>query len=173
MKVNKIFVLLLIGMISFFGCPKKITPPQPEEIVTPTPEKTPQVMEEEPSIREGEFFSVPELKNVYFNFDKFDLTDEAKKVLQKNADYLLANPQYEVLVEGHTCECGSNEYNLGLGQKRAMAVREYYISLGIPAKNVATISYGEEKPVNLNAGPPDSSLCQPNRRAETKVRLKK
>lgn len=167
--------LFLIGLclLVFLGCPKKPQPvpeTQQEEVTLPPPQET----IEEPSIRgEEEFQSVPELKNVYFDFDKFDLTEEAKAILQKNAEYLLAHPEYEVLVEGHTCECGTNEYNLGLGQKRANAVRDYYISLGIPANSVATISYGEEKPVNKNAGPPDSPLCKLNRRAETKVRVKK
>ncbi|MCS7231385.1 MAG: OmpA family protein [Elusimicrobiota bacterium] len=164
-------LIYLILCLSFFACPKKVTPPTPQEVTPPTVEEKIEV--EEPSVRGEEFISIPELQNVYFEFDKFDLTNEAKEILRKNADYLIANPQYEILVEGHTCECGSNEYNLGLGQKRASAVRDYYINLGVKANRIATISYGEEKPVNPNAGPPDSSLCKPNRRAETKVRVKK
>ncbi len=145
-------------------------PPQvepPKEVI-----EEPKVVEE-PTIRGEEFYSIPELKSVYFEFDKYYLTEEAKETLQKNAEFLLANPQYEILVEGHCCECGSNEYNLALGQKRASTIRDYYISLGIPADKIATISYGEEKPINKNAGPPDSPLCQPNRRGETKVRVKR
>ncbi len=165
--------IVTLSLIVFFGCPKKPQPipeaqPQQEEVAPPPPQEV-----EEPSIRGEEFQSIPELKNVYFEFDKFDLTGEAKNILQKNAEYLLAHPEYEILVEGHTCECGTNEYNLGLGQKRANTVKDYYISLGIQADRIATISYGEEKPVNKNAGPPDSPLCKPNRRAETKVRVKK
>lgn len=167
----KTLLIYLILCLSFFACPKKVTPPTPQEVTPPTVEEKIEV--EEPSVRGEEFISIPELQNVYFEFDKFDLTNEAKEILRKNADYLIANPQYEILVEGHTCECGSNEYNLGLGQKRASAVRDYYINLGVKANRIATISYGEEKPVNPNAGPPDSSLCKPNRRAETKVRVKK
>ncbi|MEN3013029.1 MAG: OmpA family protein [Endomicrobiia bacterium] len=165
-------ILILFSCIIFFGCPKKVTTPSPEE-VTPPRQQEVEVEPQEPSIRGDEFVSIPELKNVYFEFDKYDLTEEAKGILQKNAEYLISNPQYEILVEGHTCECGSNDYNLGLGQKRANAVRDYYINLGIQANRIATISYGEEKPINPNAGPPDTSLCKPNRRAETKVRLKK
>jgi peptidoglycan-associated lipoprotein len=164
------FVLVVMSCLMFFGCPKKVKPPAPQPVETPKVE-TPKV--EEPNIRGEEFVSMPELKNVYFEFDRFDLTEEAKNILQKNAEYLLANPQYEILVEGHCCECGSNEYNLALGQKRASTVRDYYISLGVPAGRIATISYGEEKPINKNAGPPDSPQCKPNRRAETKVRVKK
>ncbi len=167
---KKMFVSTLVLMsLLFFACPKKVQPPkveQPQEVV-------PAEVKEEPPIRGEEFQSVPELKNVYFGYDKFDLTEEAKSILQKNAEFLLANPQYEILVEGHCCECGSNEYNLALGQKRASTIRDYYISLGVPANRIATISYGEEKPINKNAGTPDSPLCKPNRRGETKVRVKK
>lgn len=163
-------VVLLLLTVCFFACPKKPKPTLPQE-VEPSIEKPIEITE--PSIRGDEFISLPELKNVYFEFDKFDLTDEAKEILRKNAEFLRAHPEYEILVEGHCCECGTNDYNLALGQKRASTVREYYISLGIPAGNIATISYGEEKPVNKNVAPPDSSLCKPNRRAETKVRIRK
>ncbi|MFN3550595.1 MAG: OmpA family protein [Endomicrobiia bacterium] len=170
MKNLKLTSIILISvlLLSFFGCPKKVKPPVVEK---PQYEIEPQ---EEPDIRIGEdFVSLEELKNVYFEFDRFDLTEEAKSVLQKNAKFLLDNPQYEILVEGHCCECGSNEYNLALGQKRASVVRDYYINLGVSSRRVATISYGEEKPINKNVAPPDSPLCKPNRRAETKVRVKK
>ncbi|MCS7228293.1 MAG: OmpA family protein [Endomicrobia bacterium] len=163
--------LYLLFILTLFGCPKKIQPPKVEDIAPPQVQQPTEVSE--PTIRGEEFQSIPELKSVYFEYDKFNLTDEAKKVLQKNAEYLLSHPEYEILVEGHCCECGSNEYNLGLGQKRASVVREFYMSLGISGGKIATISYGEEKPVNKAAGPPDSPLCQPNRRAETKVRVKK
>lgn len=170
-KKHKVLGLMLLMSLIFFACPKKVTPPPPQEVEPPRVET--EIDTVEPSIRGDEFVSIPELKNVYFDFDRYDLTEEAKKILQKNAEYLIANPQYEVLVEGHTCECGSNEYNLGLGQKRANAVRDYYINLGVRGNRIATISYGEEKPINPNAGPPDTPLCKANRRAETKVRVKK
>ncbi|MCS7152129.1 MAG: OmpA family protein [Endomicrobia bacterium] len=169
--VNYINIVLLLLTISFFACPKKVKPPVTQKEITPQVEPTKEVTEA--SIRGDEFISVPELKNVYFDYDKFDLTEESKSILRKNVEFLLANPQYDILVEGHCCECGTNDYNLALGQKRASTVREYYISLGVPANKIATISYGEEKPVNRNAGPPDSPLCKFNRRAETKVRTKK
>ncbi len=168
---KKLFIMFCV-LVSFlfYGCPKKVSPPQ----VEPPKEAIEEPMvDEEPPIRDEEFYSIPELKPIYFEFDQYHLTEEAKDILQKNAEFLLANPQYEILIEGHCCECGSNEYNLALGQKRASTIREYYISLGISADRIATISYGEEKPINKNAGPPDSPLCKPNRRGETKVRVKK
>lgn len=172
MKETKKGAILIIGMVlslTFFGCPKK--PPKIE--VKPEVPSAQPVVEEEPSIRGDEFVSVSELQPIYFDYDKFELNNAAKSVLEKNAVYLLSHPEYEVLIEGHCCECGTNEYNLALGQKRASVVRDYYINFGIPAGKIATISYGEEKPVNKNVAPPDNPKCIPNRRVETKVRLKK
>lgn len=169
---TKIMYLLVLSCLVFFACPKKVPPPQPPQEVAPPQVEQPKEVEE-PSIRGEEFQSIPELKNVYFDYDKYNLTEEAKSILQKNAEFLISHSEYEILVEGHCCECGTNDYNLALGQKRATTVRDYYISLGVSGDRIATISYGEEKPINKNVGPPDSPLCQPNRRAETKVRLKK
>ena len=114
--------------------------------------------------------SVDELQDVTFDFDKYAVTTSAKDILQANADYLKENNDLEVLVEGHCDEWGTNEYNLGLGQKRAAAVREYYMRLGVEGGRIGTISFGEEKPIHPNCGSPESSECRANRRAETKVR---
>lgn len=160
-------IFFVVIMLTLSGCPKR-----PKEIAPPSVEVVPPEAEEL-TIRGEEFISIPEVKNVYFEYDKFHLTEEAKTILQNNAKFLSENLQYEILVEGHCCECGTNEYNLGLGQKRADTVRNYYIRLGISPTRIATISYGEEKPINRNAGPPDSPLCTVNRRGETKVRVKK
>lgn len=155
--------LLLLSLLT--SCPKK-------PVVKPLEPLPPAVTEEEPEITGKEFVSVDELKNVYFEYDKYFLGSEAKEILAKNAEYLKANPTAEILVEGHCCECGTSEYNIALGQKRASAIKEYYISLGILASRIATISYGEEKPVIPNACPfgdtPQGAL---NRRGETKIRF--
>lgn len=167
--LNKILCLFLVlGLvISFTGCPKRIRRPKPVEKVEEP------VSKEEPDIRVGgEFTSIPELENINFNYNKFEILPEARTILKSNAGFLKENPEYEVLVEGHCCECGTNEYNLALGQKRASSVRDYYTRLGIAAGDIGTISYGEEKQINVNAGPPDSPQCRANRRAETKVRMK-
>ncbi|HCJ67650.1 MAG TPA: peptidoglycan-associated lipoprotein, partial [Elusimicrobia bacterium] len=108
-----------------------------------------------------------------FDFDKYDLFPEAQAILQNNADFLKKNPELKVLIEGHCCECGTVEYNLGLGDKRAKAVRDYYIQLGILPGRIATITYGKEKPIYKNVGPPDSPQCVFNRRAETKTLVEK
>lgn len=173
MKKDYLFVFcsLLLG-VCLLGCPKKPLVKPPE--IKP-PEVKPLVIEEitEPEIREKDFVTIPELKTVYFNFDKYDLLPEAQTILQNNVEFLKKNPDLKILVEGHCCECGTVEYNLGLGDKRAKAVRDYYIQLGISSGRVATISYGEEKPIYPNAGPPDSPKCAFNRRAETKTIVEK
>jgi len=163
--------IIIISMISilFFACPKKVKKVE----ITPPPTVTQPSNETELDIRGDEFVSISDLQVINFDFDSFSLTEAAKSILEQNAKYLLAHPELEILVEGHCCECGTNEYNLGLGQRRASVVRDYYISLGISGSSIATISYGEEKLINKNVAPPDTPKCIPNRRAETKVRTKK
>lgn len=170
----------LLFALSLSGCPKKplVKPPvtKPEEEVKPPPviEEIPEEVKViEPEIREKDFQIIPELKTVYFDFDKYDLLPETQAVLQNNTTFLKKNPDLNVLVEGHCCECGTIEYNLGLGDKRAKTVRDYYIQLGITPGRIATISYGEEKPVYPNVCPPDSPLGAKNRRVETKVLVEK
>jgi len=87
------------------------------------------------------------LKEVYFDFDRYDLKPEARATLKANAGWLKANPSARVEVEGHCDERGTNEYNLALGAKRAQAARDYLVSLGIAAGRLSTVSYGEEVPV--------------------------
>jgi|SRR6185503_1902649 len=95
----------------------------------------------------------PNLQDVvYFEFDKSDLDEAAKAKLEENAEWLKKDPVRTVTIEGHTDEVGTPEYNLGLGERRAQASRDYLIHLGIDAKRVSIITYGEEKP----AGTEDS-----------------
>jgi peptidoglycan-associated lipoprotein len=87
------------------------------------------------------------LQEVYFGFDSFDLSNEARATLKRNADWLKANQSVRVEIEGHCDDRGTNEYNLALGAKRAQAAKDYLVSLGIPSDRLSTISYGEELPV--------------------------
>lgn len=86
-------------------------------------------------------------KDIFFEFDKYDVQDNAKAVLQSIASWLLKNPSAKILVEGHCDERGTNEYNLALGDRRAKGVRDYLAALGVSSNKIETISYGEEKPV--------------------------
>lgn len=87
------------------------------------------------------------VKDVYFGFDRYDLTEEGRATLKANADWLKRNPAMRVQIEGHCDERGTDEYNLALGAKRAQAAKDYLVSLGIDADRLSTISYGEEIPV--------------------------
>jgi peptidoglycan-associated lipoprotein len=87
------------------------------------------------------------IQDVYFDFDRYDIREDAKPILREMASMLLRNNNLKVIIEGHTDERGTNEYNLGLGDMRATSVRGYLISLGISSGRIETISYGEEKPV--------------------------
>jgi peptidoglycan-associated lipoprotein len=86
------------------------------------------------------------VKDAYFDLDKSDLRDDARSALTKDAEFLRSYPQVHVSIEGHCDERGSTEYNLGLGQRRAEAAKNYLISLGITADRMETTSWGKERP---------------------------
>jgi peptidoglycan-associated lipoprotein len=91
--------------------------------------------------------AVAALKEVYFDFDKYDIRPEDAKTLDANATWLKSNAENLVLIEGHCDERGTNEYNLALGERRAKATMNYLVSQGIQANRITIISYGEERPV--------------------------
>lgn len=98
---------------------------------------------------------------VFFGFDKFNLADESRATIQRQAAWLKANPTVTVAIEGHADERGTREYNLALGERRATAVKNYLVTLGVSSSRVSTISYGKERPVAL--GHTDAAWSQ-NRR---------
>src|SRR5215471_1243128 len=87
-----------------------------------------------------------EVQDAYFDLDKADIRSDARSALGKTADFLRNYPQIKVVIEGHCDERGSTEYNLALGDRRAAAVKQYLVSLGIGADRMSTVSYGKEKP---------------------------
>jgi peptidoglycan-associated lipoprotein len=103
------------------------------------------------------------LQTVYFDYDSASLTSDAKTTVQENADYLKKNSNTNVTVEGHCDDRGSTEYNLALGERRANAVRDYMVNLGVAKKRLKTVSYGEERPVMKGE---NESAWSKNRRAE-------
>jgi peptidoglycan-associated lipoprotein len=105
------------------------------------------VAKKEPGIA-GEVFESRLLKDVHFNFDKYDIRPEDAQILKDNAALLLKYPQVKIQVEGHCDERGTNEYNLALGERRANAAKKYLVSLGISTDRISSISYGEEKPLD-------------------------
>lgn len=84
---------------------------------------------------------------VHFDYDKYNVTDEDRGTLQRQAQWLAKYPQVRVTIEGNCDERGTREYNLALGARRANAVKEYLVSLGVSSARVDTISYGKERPV--------------------------
>ena len=87
-----------------------------------------------------------DLNDIHFKFDQYDLDDDSRSVLRKNASYLKANPMAKIEVQGHCDERGTNNYNIALGERRAQSTKRYLVSQGVNASRIHTISYGEEKP---------------------------
>lgn len=101
--------------------------------------------EEKPAPNVADLFN-QNVVDAYFDYDKSDLSSDARTALQKDAEFLRSYPQVRVTLEGHCDERGSEEYNLGLGQRRADAAKQYLVSLGITADRVQTMSWGKEHP---------------------------
>jgi peptidoglycan-associated lipoprotein len=103
------------------------------------------IAKKEPGI-EGEVFQSRLLKDIHFDFDKYDIRPRDAEILKGNAALLSKYPTIKVQIEGHCDERGTNEYNLALGERRANNTKKYLISLGISQDRISTISYGEERP---------------------------
>jgi peptidoglycan-associated lipoprotein len=93
-----------------------------------------------------EFVETAALRDVYFDFDRYEIRTGDKGTLDENAKWLKTNQSALLLIEGHADERGTNEYNLALGERRAKATRDYLVSVGIEAGRITVISYGEERP---------------------------
>ncbi len=108
---------------------------------------------------------IPELKVVYFDFDKAELRPDAVAALNANAEWLNANADVVIQIEGHCDERGTREYNFSLGERRAKSVIQYLAQQGIDPERMYFISYGEDRPVALGH---DEAAWSLNRRAEFK-----
>jgi peptidoglycan-associated lipoprotein len=102
-----------------------------------------------------------EVRDAYFDYDKADLRPDARTALSKTADFLKNYPRFKVTIEGHCDERGSTEYNLGLGDRRANAVKQFLISAGVSADRISTVSFGKEKPFCMES---NEACWQQNRR---------
>jgi peptidoglycan-associated lipoprotein len=103
---------------------------------------------------------------VFFGYDRYDVADEARLTLDKQAAWLNQYPSLSVTVEGHADERGTREYNLALGERRANAVKNYLSAAGVAANRINTISYGKERPAVPGS---DETSWSQNRRGVTKV----
>lgn len=105
------------------------------------------VAKKQPGI-EGEVLESRLLKDVHFDFDKYDIRPEEGQVLKENAALLMKSSAVKIQIEGHCDERGTAEYNLALGERRANSTKNYLVSLGVPPGRLSTISYGKEVPLD-------------------------
>jgi peptidoglycan-associated lipoprotein len=154
-----IFALAVAGSLG--ACGKKTPPPAPPPPPVapeapppappppPKPEVAPQVDEYTrlQSMSAEEIDKLGLLAEVHFDFDKSDIRDSERPILQKDADVLKRFDFLKVTLEGHCDERGTVEYNLALGERRARSAYDYLVSLGVPADRMKTVSYGKEVPV--------------------------
>jgi peptidoglycan-associated lipoprotein len=116
---------------------------------------------EQPKGPSDEELFLREVRDAYFDYDKADIRPDARSALSKTADFLKNYPRFKVTIEGHCDERGSTEYNLGLGDRRANAVKQYIVSLGVAADRISTVSFGKEKPFCMES---NEACWQQNRR---------
>jgi len=105
---------------------------------------------------------------VFFGVDESTLSDQAKEILRQQAVWLMNNPEYSAVIEGHTDERGTREYNLALGARRAEAVKEFLVAEGVSPARIKTITYGKERPIALCS---NESCYSQNRRAVTVIKV--
>lgn len=156
-------MLSIILLVFFSGCEslkkKGALTPEQERAAQEQKEKAAREEQEKKSFEqdltkkkypgiEGEVWESTLLKDIHFEFDRYDLTDVAKKLLTEDAKVLSNHPSLRIQIEGHCDERGSNEYNLALGEKRALSAKLYLIKLGVQENRLSSISYGEEMPVD-------------------------
>lgn len=166
MTRNLLFVLLLSVAMVLTACAKKEVAPVIEE-VEPVEEVAPPLEEiEEEPVEEVEEVEPVVLEDIFFDYDKFNIKKEYESILTDNAELLLGNPEIKLLIEGHCDERGTNEYNIALGEKRAKAVMDFYVTYGIGADRLSMVSYGEERPFSRGNNEESWAL---NRRAHMVV----
>lgn len=172
-------VLVGLSLTLLPGCSRKKPKTAPQAPVEEVAAATPAPVPEPPAAPEpapgpadpldGDLASVNEylrnqglLGDVYYSYDSFDLTEEARQRLAANAQFFIRNTAFEAVIEGHCDERGTSEYNLALGERRASSARSYLTSLGVDGSRLRTITYGEERPV---CSEDDESCWSQNRRA--------
>jgi peptidoglycan-associated lipoprotein len=171
-----IFVTTL--MLLAVGCAQKTTPTSTTQMSASGPSaeeiKAREEEERRRRIAESQLASRPAtapsgtlvMDTVYFEFDQATLSETAKGTLVRNAEWLRANANARVQVEGNADERGTNEYNLALGERRAAAVKSYLTSLGVDGSRLVIISFGEESPADPGHG---EDAWEKNRRVDFKT----
>jgi peptidoglycan-associated lipoprotein len=157
------FLIAISALAALGACASRGEPtPTPTETPAPTTQPAPRG----PTPGSVEDFRVSVGDRVFFGYDRFDLTPEARSVLERQAAWLRQYPNVRVLVAGNCDERGTREYNLALGARRAAAARDYLVSLGIDGSRMETVSYGKERPLDARANEEAWSV---NRNAHTQI----
>src|SRR5262245_39886609 len=180
--LHRSLVLLIVGACLVLGISACKTNPGTEQVATSAPDfgSNPSSRAEKVDESTGFKNAQPEseslgdsgssaekasyqLKRINFDFDRYEVRQDAIRILGDDAATIKQYPQYRVRIEGHCDERGTVEYNLALGEKRARAARDYLVSLGTPAARLRIISYGKERPVDPGH---NEDAWATNRRAE-------
>lgn len=158
--IGMLILVLSVSFIFISGCAKEqvvkdetLVTEEGKAADTATEEREALLKEEEEAktaLKERELVmqEAAAFEAIRFDFDKYDLRPEAREILREHADWLLKHTEFEVIIEGHCDERGSGEYNLALGERRAEAARDYFVTLGVDNGRLTTISYGEELPLD-------------------------
>jgi peptidoglycan-associated lipoprotein len=174
-----IVLLMALTVVSVGACKKKPTT-NPDMVIKPTtvePTATEVSSAPEPTIRgdqtpdplsgdlqEAAAYAMQQglLGDIFFDYDQFELRQDARDRLAQNAKFLTAHPEFILTIEGHADERGTNDYNLALGEKRSNAAKDYLATLGVGGDRLRTVSYGEERPF---CGESAEACWSQNRRA--------
>jgi peptidoglycan-associated lipoprotein len=171
--------VVIIVVLFAASCSKQVTKTQMEPVAVPepTPEQevkraTPEMSEkkdelaglfEEDRLREEAIKKEFVNENIHFAFERSVLSDRARRILKRKADYLSTNPDLMITIEGHCDDRGTDAYNNALGERRADSVKIFLVDLGINTNRLSTVSYGEKRPVAM--GHNETSWAK-NRRAQ-------
>ncbi len=188
-KVNGLLVVAVLLTVLVGACSKKTPPvarpmpppatantappppppPPPSPVAEPVP-VPPMPMEDTIGSKSlDDLNRESPLQPLFFELDSSEVSMSGQAVMQANAEILKKYPTWQITIEGHCDERGTAEYNLALGERRALAARTYLVSLGIPADKVKTVSYGKEFP--FDAGHDDAAWSK-NRRAHFVITAK-
>lgn len=144
------FYALLAAALLFTGCSQKQVEPEKEEVKQEVAQPAPEPMDQMVTTQEEEVTDVTIInstRSVYFGFDKYNLTEDARATVTNNASALANLKDHGIKLEGNCDAFGSDEYNFALGLKRAKAVKDGLVADGISADSIATVSLGESNPV--------------------------
>jgi len=157
MKLNKVLKGLLIALpvLTLAACSSTTSTDQSGADTSSMPQETVQVETVEQVVSPAEQMrqkleALRQENTIYFDFDKATVRPEFIETLQAHGAFLTANPNVRITVEGHSDERGTPEYNIALGERRAIAVVQYLQNLGVSSGQISTVSYGEEKPVDMS-----------------------